>query len=144
MKLALAAAEQQLRRLVFCLLKTRSSWQETEGLVHSLGAAAPDPWLLNTQAKRRAVGGEGRHGAVSANLHNDLCLGPSRREEADRAEADAVHSLALARPRPRTDNPLGLFDLLAALREDKEAIPNHSLYSLSMERIIMKLHHPAQ
>lgn len=48
-KLALAAAEQQLRRLVVCLLKTRNSWQETSGLEHSLGCSAPSPWLLNTQ-----------------------------------------------------------------------------------------------
>ena len=52
-KLALAAAEQQLRRIIFSLLKTRNSWRERAGVEHSVGAAAPDPWLLNTQVPGR-------------------------------------------------------------------------------------------
>ena len=52
-QLALAAAEQQLRRIIFSLLKTRNSWRASSGVEHSVGAAAPDPWLLNTQVATR-------------------------------------------------------------------------------------------
>lgn len=138
-QLALAAAEQQLRKLVVCLLKTRNSWEEGSGVLHSLGSTAPDPWLLNTQSRRKCEGLQG--GAVAANVLNDQCLAPSHREEVDRAEAEAMYSLALARPSPRPSRPLGLYDLLAALQGDKDVIPSHSVYSINMERIILKLHH---
>ena len=139
-KLALAAAEQQLRRIITCLLKTRNSWAVTEGVEHSVGAAAPDPWLLNTQTRRKV--GSTREGAVTATLLNEHCLAPTRREEVDRAEAEAMYSLALARPAPPHPAPLGLFDLLAALQGDKTVIPSHSVYTINVERIIMRLHHP--
>lgn len=37
--------------------------------------------------------------------------------------------------------PLDLFDLLTCLQGDKSTIPCHTVYSLNMERIIMRLHH---
>ena len=129
-----------LERIITCLLKTRNSWAVTEGVEHSVGAAAPDPWLLNTQTRRKV--GSKREGAVTATLLNEHCLAPTRREEVDRAEAEAMYSLALARPAPLHPNPLGLFDLLAALQGDKTVIPSHSVYTINVERIIMRLHHP--
>ena len=53
----------------------------------------------------------------------------------------AMYSLALARPSPRPSRPLGLYDLLAALQGDKDVIPSHPVYSINMERIILRLHH---
>jgi len=137
-KLTLSAVEQQLRKIIFSLVKTRNSWQQTQGLIHSLGSAAPNPWLLNTQSKRKVVTGD-RDTAVAANLLNEQCLAPAQRTEADRAEAEAMYSLSLSRP-PRCMQPLGLFDLVTALHMDRDVIPNHSVYSINMERCILRLH----
>ena len=136
--MTLAAAEQQLRKIISCLVMSRNSWRDRGGLTHSVGVGAADPWLLNTQTKRRLAGGEG--GATQASLHNSHCVAPIDREEADRAEAKGLYSSALARP-SRHSNPLDLFDLLAALQGDKGVIPSHTVYSTSVERIIMRLHH---
>lgn len=136
--MTLAAAEQQLRKIISCLVMSRNSWRERGGLKHSVGVGAPDPWLLNTQTKRKLLGGE--VGATQASLHNPHCVAPIDREEADRAEAEGMYSSALAAP-SRHSNPLDLFDLLAALKGDRGVIPSHSVYSTCVERIIMKLHH---
>ena len=56
---------------------------------------------LCTQARRKAAGRQGIQGALAPTLLNDSCLAPAAREEADRAEAEAMYSLALARPPPR-------------------------------------------
>lgn len=52
-----------------------------------------------------------------------------------------MYSLALAGPSPRPSSPLGLWDLLAALQGDGAVLPNHSVRSVSMERILLRLHH---
>jgi len=135
--LTLAAAEQQLRKIISCLVLSRNSCRSREGLVHSVGVGAPDPWLLNTQTKRRLGGGGG---AIQPSLHNSACVAPSDREEAARAEAEGMYSSALA-TQSRHQHPLDLFDLLAALQGDRAVIPSHSVYSTSVERIIMRLHH---
>merc|ERR1712080_306587 len=137
-KLALSAVEQQLRKIIFSLVKTRKGWQETSGLIHSVGSAAPNPWLLNTQSKRKVLTGD-RDTAVAANMLNEQCLAPAHRTEADRAEAEALYSLSLSRP-PRLAQPLGLLDLPTALHTDRGIIPNHSVYSINMERVILRLH----
>ena len=87
------------------------------------------------------LGGEG--GATQASLHNTACVAPIDREEAARAEAEGMYGSALA-TQSRHQHPLDLFDLLAALQGDREVIPSHSVYSINMERIIMKLHHEQQ
>eukprot|EP00092_Neocalanus_flemingeri_P024308 GFUD01026364.1.p1 GENE.GFUD01026364.1~~GFUD01026364.1.p1 ORF type:complete len:333 (+),score=124.74 GFUD01026364.1:44-1042(+) len=138
--ITLAAAEQQLRKIISCLVMSRNSWRERGGLKHSVGVGAPDPWLLNTQTKRRLAGGEEGAGATQASLHNPHCVAPVDREEADRAEAEGMYSSALA-TQSRHSNPLDLFDLLAALQGDRGVIPSHTVYSTSVERIIMRLHH---
>jgi len=136
--MTLAAAEQQLRKIISCLVMSRNSWRKREGLTHSVGVGAPDPWLLNTQTKRRMMGGDG--GTIQASLHNPHCVAPVDREEADRAEAEGMYSSALA-TKSRHSNPLDLFDLLTALQSDKAVIPSHTVYSTSVERIIMRLHY---
>lgn len=140
-KLALAAAEQQLRKLITALLQTRNSWLEREGLPHSVStSAAPNPWLLNTQTKRKMLG---RGGACTPSLQNEVGLAPTEREEHDRAEAEALYSSALAGGRDGRHGrqPLGLFDLLLALQADKAVLPSHTVYSMNVERILMRLHH---
>jgi len=136
--MTLAAAEQQLRKIISCLVLSRNSWRERGGLKHSAGAGAPDPWLLNTQTKRRLM--EQDDGVTQSSLLNSHCLAPCDREEAARAEAEGMYSSALAL-KSRHSNPLDLFDLLAALQGDRGVIPSHSVYSTNVERIIMKLHH---
>jgi len=136
--MTLAAAEQQLRKIISCLVMSRNSWRARDGLTHSVGVGAPDPWLLNTQTKRRLAGGDG--GTLQASLHNPHCVAPVDREEADRAEAEGMYSSALA-TKSRHSNPMNLFDLLTALQANKAVIPSHTVYSTNVERIIMRLHH---
>jgi len=137
--LTLAAAEQQMRRLISCLVTSRNSWRERGGLRHSVGTGAPDPWLINTQQARRGTAGGGG-GATQPTLHNTLGLAPADREEATVVEREGLYQTALATP-PRHSRPLDLFNLLAALQSDRAAIPSHQIYSMSIERIIMRLHH---
>ena len=111
--------------------------EEEGGLTHSVGVGALDPWILNTQTKRM-MGGDG--GTIQASLHNAHCVAPVDREEADRAEAEGMYSSALA-TKSGHSNPLDLFDLLTALQSDRAVIPSHTVYSTSVERIIMRLHH---
>jgi len=136
--MTLAAAEQQLRKLISCLVISRNSYRKRDGLTQCVGVGAPDPWLLNTQTKRRMGGEDG--GTVQASLHNTHCVAPVDRQDADRAEAEGMYSSALA-TKSKHPSPLDLFDLLAALQGDRSVIPSHSVYSTSVERIIMRLHH---
>jgi len=136
--ITLAAAEQQLRKIISCLVMNRNSWRKKNGLTHSVGAGAPDPWLLNTQAKRKLSKVD--PGSTQVSLLNPLCIAPLDRKEADTAEAEGLFASALG-TKSRHKSPLDLFDLLSALQSDRSVIPSHSVYSTSMERIIMRLHH---
>merc|ERR1719308_613274 len=126
------------RKLISCLVMSRNSWRARDNLTHSVGVGAPDPWLLNTQTKRRLMESDG--GTLQASLHNPYCVAPVDREEADRAEAEGIYSSALA-TKSKHSFPMNLFDLLTALQANKTVIPSHTVYSTSVERIIMKLHH---
>lgn len=67
-------------------------------------------------------------------ISNTLC------RQVDTAEAEGLYTTALAAKRSHA-RPLDLFDLMFALKKDKAVIPSHSVYSINMERIQMKLHH---
>jgi len=135
--ITLAAAEQQLRRIISCLIMNRNSWSKREHLTHSVGVGAPDPWLLNTQTKRKL---NDNIGVTQASIHNASCIAPADRTEAEQAEAEGLYLTALS-SKSKHSNPLDLFDLLAALQSDRSVIPSHTVHSTTVERIIMRLHH---
>lgn len=138
--LTLAAVEQQLRRLISSLVMSRNSWREYNGVRHSSGAGAPDPWLLNTQTKRKKLRCKDGAAALQTTIENTVCLAPVDRQQVDDAEAEGLYNVALASKR-RHSHALDLFDLMSVLKRDRGMIPSHSVYSINMERIIMKLHH---
>jgi len=138
--LTLAAVEQQLRRLVTSLVTSRNSWRQFGGMKCSAGVPAPDPWLLNTQTKRDQIRNKDGGAALQATILNSVCIAPVDRNEIDVAEAEGVYNLALGAKRKHS-RPLDLFDLMSALKKDRSVIPSHSVYSINMERIVMKLHH---
>jgi len=141
-QLVLVAVEQQIRKLLTALLQTRNSWRVKEGLPYAMGRnSAPNPWLLNTQAKRRRTATEGA--CVSTTL-NELGLAPTPREDIERAECEALYNSALSCSQGEERRPLDLFHLLSALQADRSILPSHSVYSLNVERVIMRLHHPVR
>jgi hypothetical protein len=40
--------------------------------------------------------------------------------------------------------PVSLFDLMHTLQKNPRLIPSHTVYSLNMERLISRLHHPGR
>ena len=139
-QLTLAAAEQQLRRLVTAVIMSRNSWREKSGVKHCVGVGAADPWLLNTQTKRNQLRDKHAAAALQATILNSACLAPVNSEDIDRTETEGLYNSALAVKR-RHSRPLDLYDLMSTLKKDRAIIPSHSVYSINMERIIMKLHH---
>ena len=81
-------------------------------------------------------------GALQTTVLNSLCVAPVDRQEVDTAEAEAegLYNAALAAKKRHT-RPLDLYDLMMTLKRDRAVIPSHTVYSLNMERIQMKLHH---
>ena len=79
-------------------------------------------------------------GALQTTVLNSLCVAPVDRQEVDTAEAEALYNAALAAKKRHT-RPLDLYDLMVTLKRDRAVIPSHTVYSLNMERIQMKLHH---
>ena len=79
-------------------------------------------------------------GALQTTTLNSVCVAPVDRQEVDTAEAEGLYTAALA-AKKRHARPLDLYDLMMTLKKDRAVIPSHSVYSLNMERIQMKLHH---
>ena len=139
-QLTLAAAEQQLRRLVTAVVRSRNSWRERNGMGHGHGVGAPDPWLLNTQTRRQHMLHSSQAAALQATILNSVCVAPVNSEDIDKTETEGLYNMALGVKRKHS-RPLDLFDLMSALKKDRAVIPSHSVYSINMERIVMKLHH---
>lgn len=79
-------------------------------------------------------------GALQTTVLNSLSVAPVDRQEVDAAEAEGLYAAALA-AKKRHSRPLDLYDLMMTLKKDRAVIPSHTVYSLNMERIQMKLHH---
>lgn len=138
--LALAGLEQQMRRLIRCLVMSRNSWRQKGNMRTGVGGG-PDPWLLNTQTRRQLLRSRpDLASTIQTTVLNPGCLAPTSREVTDVAQAEALYDSATA-VRARHSEPLDLWDLFSTLSSDRSLIPLHSVYSLNMERIISRLHH---
>ena len=78
--------------------------------------------------------------ALQATILNSVCVAPVNSEDIDKTETEGLYNMALGVKRKHS-RPLDLFDLMSALKKDRSVIPSHSVYSINMERIVMKLHH---
>ena len=137
--LTLVGLEQQMRKLIRCLVMSRTTWRQKGAMKTAIGAG-PDPWLLNTQTRRQLLRSRPDQGALQVSLLNSGCVAPASREVTDVAQAEALYNAATA-ARSRHSAPLSLWDLLNILSSDRSLIPVHSVYSINMERIIARLHH---
>ena len=115
--LALAGLEQQMRKVVRCLVMSRSTWRQ-KGFLRTGVGAGPDPWLLNTQTRRELLRARPDMGSVQATVLNAACLAPVAREVTDVAQAEALYSSATA-VRTKHSSPLSLWDLMFTLTNDR-------------------------
>ena len=79
-------------------------------------------------------------GALQTTVLNSLSVAPVDRQEVETAEAEGLYNAALA-AKKRHSRPLDLYDLMMTLKKDRAVIPSHTVYSINMERIQMRLHH---
>jgi len=138
--LTLVAVQHFLKNIITAALTSRNPWRTREGAKHSIGCPIPDPWLQSTQTRRRGLATTSA--ATETTSLNEAGLAPALRPDVDKSEADAVYAAALGiKMMPAAREPFSLFDLLQVLKSDRSVISNHSVYSVNMERIIMRLHH---
>jgi transcriptional adapter 1 len=136
--LIMVSVQHFLKNVITSVLMSRNPWRTREGAVHSLGAPIPNPWLKSTQIKRKQLCKQ--NAVTEATLQNEAGLAPAPRTEADIGEAEAMYEAALGiTKRPKARLPISLFDLLKVLKEERDIIPNHTVHSINVERIIMKL-----
>ncbi|XP_023322183.1 transcriptional adapter 1 [Eurytemora carolleeae] len=138
--LTMVAVQHFLKNIITSVLVSRNPWRSREGAKHSIGCPIPDPWLQNTQLNRNYL--VNSSAATESTLLNEAGLAPISRPDIDKSEAEAAYQAGLGiNKMPGLREPISLFDLLKVLKSDSSVIPNHSVYSLNMERIIMRLHH---
>ncbi len=167
-KLVLLAVEQQLRKLVMALLVQRNGYKVREdgSFVHSVGSSVPNPWLRNVQRRLRQEGATSGPREIAETLPDApdkllvadvdplVPIGRPTIVDEDQVAAledscratSASSGLASALRKKRlpgtpTRQPVGLFDLMRLLKQQKSVIPSHTVYSLNLERIVSKLYH---
>ncbi len=145
------AAEAQLRKVVMALVMRRRGFRMREGrFPHAVGAPVPNPWLFNSQKRRRREDVEEAHevsealeSAAASDASSDPMAPAPRLTSAD-AEQRALYEQACAvddsSVRSRL-GPISPFDLLAVMQQRRSLIPCHSVYAINIERVIARLSH---
>jgi len=136
--LTMVAVQHFLKNIITAALMSRNPWRSREGAKYSIGCPIPNPWLQSTQTRRKFISNS--TAATESTLLNEVGLAPLSRPDVDKAEAEAVYESALGiKKLPAARLPLSLYDLLKVLKQESRVIPNHSVYSMNAERIIMRL-----
>jgi len=139
--LTMVAVQHLLKNIITALLVSRNPYRRRLEAKHSIGCPVPNPWLRSTQSHRK-LHDISCTAATETTLLNEAGLAPASRPDVDKAEAEAVYNAALGiQKKPASKEPFSLFDMLKVLKADPTVIPNHSVRSLNLERIIMRLNH---
>ncbi len=149
-ELVLRAVEGQLRRMVMAMVMRRRAFRMRDGrFPHAVGVPRPNPWLFNTQKRRRedlVVGAEVAEAlelTPAQQVQQDLDpMAPSAWPTAADAEQRAMYEVACAVDEAEVSRgTISPFDLLAVMQERRSVIPCHTVYALNVERVIARLYH---
>ena len=151
--LIVRAVENLFRRLITALVKKRRGYQVRDHHVsYAIGSKRANPWLLNTQNHAYSpyhsveevsesiddMGKIGTAGFVDSQV-------PTEKPVIEDAEQRSALEVACSLPDDESESqrrPINLFELMALLQEQRWLLPNHTVYSLNLERTIARLHHP--
>ncbi|XP_076347714.1 transcriptional adapter 1-like isoform X2 [Tachypleus tridentatus] len=132
-KMVMLAVRQQLKGILVCVFRRRSTYRLREGKFrYAMGVAAINPYLRNSYKTLDS----------GSNSNGDHL--PSIKPTIDCAEVEAVLETACGSCHPPLLPPVCPLDLLEALQVHKSCINSHSVYSVNLERLIAKIWHPTQ
>ncbi|KAJ8357290.1 hypothetical protein SKAU_G00200840 [Synaphobranchus kaupii] len=133
------AVEVHLKDVLTAVISRRKAYRLRDGLFpYAFGSdIMPQPYLKNSVAAYHAV-------TECPPPSASLPAGPPPQVSPDEAEQQAALLLAccghsLPAPLP----PISIADLLEALQVHRRAVPSHTVYALSIERILARLWHPS-
>ena len=146
-KLVLKAVETQMKDIITALIMKRKGFKmRDDKFPFAVGSKRPNPYLFNTENRLHGKSLE----VVSEENNEDEMLEPicpTARPTRVEAEQEVMLEQACAEDAllgasAAVYRPLSLFDLMRLLQERRSVIPNHTVYTLNMERIISRLYHP--
>ncbi|KAG5847472.1 transcriptional adapter 1 [Anguilla rostrata] len=133
------AVEVHLKDVLTAVISRRKAYRLRDGLFpYAFGSdITPQPYLKNSVAAYHAV-------TECPPPSASLPAGPPPQVSPDEAEQQAALLLAccghsLPAPLP----PISIADLLEALQVHRRVVPSHTVYALSIERILARLWHPS-
>ncbi|XP_023674557.1 transcriptional adapter 1 [Paramormyrops kingsleyae] len=133
------AVEVHLKDVLTAVISRRKAYRLRDGhFPYAFGSdVTPQPYLKNSVAAYHSV-------TECPPPSASLPAGPPPQVSPDEAEQQAALLLAcsggsLPPPLP----PINMADLLEALQVHRAVVPSHSVYALSMERILAQLWHPS-
>uniref|UniRef100_A0A8C5RA57 Transcriptional adapter 1 n=1 Tax=Leptobrachium leishanense TaxID=445787 RepID=A0A8C5RA57_9ANUR len=134
------ALEQHLKDLLTSVVSRRQAYRLKDGhFKYAFGCNVnPQPYLRNSVVAYNHMNDWPPASSVPSGNQN-----PATQVHPDEAEQQAALLLACSGDRePVSLPPVNMYDLLEALQIHREVIPSHTVYSLNMERVLMKLWHP--
>lgn len=133
------ALEVHLKDVITAVVSRRKAYRLRDGHFQFAFSSdiTPQPYLKNSVAAYQTV-------TDCPPPSASLPVGPPPQVSPDDAEQQAALLLACSgHSLPAPLPPINMYDLLEALQVQRRVMPSHSMYALTMERVLARLWHPS-